>query len=338
MHHVVVTHHCSTLCSLPLLQNTAAKSTFPSCACLHLAQYEDFVDLRLTEAEKLFPEGLAGGGQGALERAASRSTSTALLNREAADALILSLDQFAAAAAAEGGEGEEGAPFGIKGTSSENWLKIYEARQYGTTSSAGKGEGEQGGDGDGAGGRAAGTGEAPPDGDDDDDGHDDIMGDVRAAAAEGAAAAAAAAEAVMAAAVTAAGNSGGEGSELEGQEGGEGTEKKAVLGSGPIWEEMKALAESKKKALKGVRRVGVRPGQVRPWPLGRCFVLLLLFSSCSRLFLLLLLLLTFVVYRWWRKIVLLFVGIFFTIVRGKKGFFNFVIPVESFAGPHSLTK
>ncbi|CAM9625695.1 unnamed protein product [Pylaiella littoralis] len=230
-------------------------------------KYEDFVDLRLKEAEKLFPEGLAGGGQGALERAASRGTSTALLRREAADALIHSLDDFAAAAAAEQEEEEGGAPFGIKGTSSENWRETCEARQYGMLASAGEGgEGDGGAGGENTG-MAAAARDSPHDGDGNDDDYDDIAGDVRAAAAEGAAAAvaaAAAAEAVMVAAVTAADNAGGEGSELEGGGGG-GAEtdkqEKVVLGSGPIWEEMKALAESKRKPLKGVRRVVVRPGQ-----------------------------------------------------------------------------
>ncbi|CAM9555392.1 unnamed protein product [Scytosiphon promiscuus] len=48
-------------------------------------KYDDFVDLRLTEAEKFYPEGPAGSGQGALERAAIRGSSTAILRREAGE-------------------------------------------------------------------------------------------------------------------------------------------------------------------------------------------------------------------------------------------------------------
>ncbi|CBN75983.1 conserved unknown protein [Ectocarpus siliculosus] len=210
-------------------------------------KYEDFFDLRLAEAETIFPEGLAGGGQGALERAMAGGTSTALLRREAADALIHSLDAFAPE------DGGAAPPFGIEGTSSENWRKVSEARQYGS---------QQDGGGSKADAATAAAAAASPDGEDQDhDGDDDdIIGDVTAAAAEGAAAAAAAAEAVKAAAraAAAAAAAGGEGPE---QEEGKGGEDKKVLGSGPVWEEMKALAESKRKPLKGVRRVVIQPGQ-----------------------------------------------------------------------------
>ncbi|CAM9389645.1 unnamed protein product [Ectocarpus sp. 8 AP-2014] len=215
-------------------------------------KYEDFFDLRLAEAETIFPEGLAGGGQGALERAMAGGTSTALLRREAADALIHSLDAFASE------DGGAAPPFGIEGTSSENWRKASEARQYGS---------QQDGGGSSADAATAAAAASPDDGGHDDDGDDDdIIGDVTAAAAEGAAAAAAAAEAVQAAAraaAAAAAAAGGEGAGGEGpeQEGGGGGEDKKVLGSGPVWEEMKALAESKRKPLKGVRRVVIQPGQ-----------------------------------------------------------------------------
>ncbi|CAM9378782.1 unnamed protein product [Ectocarpus sp. 6 AP-2014] len=215
-------------------------------------KYEDFFDLRLAEAETIFPEGLAGGGQGALERAMAGSTSTALLRREAADALIHSLDAFAPE------DGGAAPPFGIEGTSSENWRKASEARQYGSQQDGG------GSKADAATAAAAAAAVSPDNEDQDYDGDDDdIIGDVTAAAEEGAAAAAAAAEAVKgaaraAAAAAAAAAAGGEGPEQE--EGKEGEDKK-VLGSGPVWEEMKALAESKRKPLKGVRRVVIQPGQ-----------------------------------------------------------------------------
>lgn len=229
-------------------------------------QYEDFVDLRLTEAEKFYPEGPAGGEQGALERAMTRGTSTAILRREAGDALIHSIDGFASAEAAK-------APFGIEGTASDEWRKARQAReQRGSPSAGGGGEGvgADGGDGSEAEGVMGESASSSGDGAVEDD---DIVGDVRAAAAEGAAAAAAAAEAVSAAAVAAAGggaraedesaDGGGKGSE----EGGEGAQqKKPILGSGPIWEEMKALAHSKRKPLKDIRRVAVQPGQVRLQP------------------------------------------------------------------------
>lgn len=235
--------------------------------CSH-QQYPDFVDLRLAEADKLFPEGLAGGGQGALERATIRGASTALLQREAADALIHSLDDFAAAASTTGEaspEGSGGAAFGIEGTRSEKWRKNCEARHYGNPAPAAAGD--EDGDGEGMDGAEATAAE----GDESGDGEDDIVGDVRAAAAEGAAAAAAAAEAVTAAAMAAAGGgadntaSGDEADpEEEGAAEGDKKGKKEILGTGPIWEEMKALAESKRKALKGVRRVYVQSGQVCP--------------------------------------------------------------------------
>ncbi|CAM9200472.1 unnamed protein product, partial [Ectocarpus fasciculatus] len=213
-------------------------------------KYEDFFDLRLAEAETIFPEGLAGGGQGALERAMAGGTSTALLHREAADALIHSLDAFAPA---EDG-GAAAPPFGIEGTSSEKWRKASEARQSGTQQDGG------GSTADAA--MAAAAAASPDDGDQGDDDDDDIIGDVRAAAAEGAAAAAAAAEAVTAAArAAAAAAAGGEGEGGEKSEAGKEQKDKKVLGSGPVWEEMKALAESKRKPLKGVRRVVVQPGQ-----------------------------------------------------------------------------
>ncbi len=246
-------------CSLSRSISHAARFS-QSRGAMRPPQYEDFVDLRLAEAEKLFPEGLAGGGQGSLERARTRGTSTAVLRREAADALVHSLDGFAAAADA-GGAGAEGAaegapPFGIEGTSSEKWRKACDARQYGNPVAAGDEDGE---DGTGAAdASAAASAEDSPDDVDD----DDIVGDVRAAAAEGAAAAAAAAEAVTAAAVAAAGGDAGDDGGEEGSETGGGEGEKPVLGSGPIWEEMKALAESKRKPLKGVRRVVVQPGQV----------------------------------------------------------------------------
>ncbi|CAN0016865.1 unnamed protein product, partial [Hapterophycus canaliculatus] len=226
-------------------------------------QYEDFVDLRLTEADKLYPEGPAGSGQGALERAMTRGSSTAVLRREAAEALIHSIDGFAAAATGEAADA--GAPFGIEGTASDKWRKARQAReQRGSPSaSAGRGDGGAGGDGSEVAGE---TGESASGNEVDED--DDIVGDVRAAAAEGAAAAAAAAEAMSAAAVAAAGGGGpaedeaadGEGSEEGGGEEGA-QQKKTVLGSGPIWEEMRALAHSKRKPLKNVRRVSVQPGQ-----------------------------------------------------------------------------
>eukprot|EP00752_Nemacystus_decipiens_P003185 g2947.t1 len=217
-------------------------------------KYPDFVDLRLAEADKLFPEGLAGGGQGALERATTGGTSTAVLHREAADALIHSLDDFAAS------EGSDGAPFGIEGTRSEKWRKNCEARHYGNPAPAATGEedadSEEGMGGPEAAADGSGGGE-----------EDDIVGDVRAAAAEGAAAAAAAAEAVTAAAMAAAGGgpdnataSGDEADSKEEEAAGDKDGKK-ILGTGPIWEEMKALAESRRKPLRGVRRVYVQPGQ-----------------------------------------------------------------------------
>ncbi|CAM9789348.1 unnamed protein product, partial [Laminaria digitata] len=92
-------------------------------------KYKDFVDLRLEEVEKLFPEGLAGGAQGALERATIRGTSAALLRREAADALIQSLDGFAEAGAA-----------GIEGTGSEKWKVASKA--YSAVGKRGAGGGE----------------------------------------------------------------------------------------------------------------------------------------------------------------------------------------------------
>ncbi|CAM9408448.1 unnamed protein product [Ectocarpus sp. 13 AM-2016] len=214
-------------------------------------KYEDFFDLRLAEAETIFPEGLAGGGQGALERAMAGGTSTALLRREAADALIHSLDAFALQ------DGRAAPPFGIEGTSSENWRKASEARKYGSQQDGGGSKADA----------ATVAAASPADKDRDNAGDDDdIIGDVTAAAAEGAAAAAAAAEAVKAAAraaAEAAAAAGGEGAGGEGpeQEEGSGREDKKILGSGPVWEEMKALAESKRKPLKGVRRVVVQPGQ-----------------------------------------------------------------------------
>eukprot|EP00904_Undaria_pinnatifida_P004005 jgi/Undpi1/13605/HiC_scaffold_9.g03259.m1 len=194
-------------------------------------QYKDFVNLRLEEVEKLFPEGLAGGSQGALERATSRGTSAALLRREAADALIQSLDGFAEAGAT-----------GIEGTGSDKWKEI--SNVYSAAAKKRGAEGEQEGCGEEEGGGGG-------------------IGDVAAAAAEGVAAAAAAAEAAEAAASAVAApaaagmEAGGQGDTADG----EGVEEKKVLGDGPIWAEMKALAESKRKPLKGVARVRVRPGQ-----------------------------------------------------------------------------
>lgn len=191
------------------------------------------MNLRLEEVEKLFPEGLAGGSQGALERATSRGTSAALLRREAADALIQSLDGFAEAGAT-----------GIEGTGSDKWKEI--SNVYSAAAKKRGAEGEQEGCGEEEGGGGG-------------------IGDVAAAAAEGVAAAAAAAEAAEAAASAVAApaaagmEAGGQGDTADG----EGVEEKKVLGDGPIWAEMKALAESKRKPLKGVARVRVRPGQVR---------------------------------------------------------------------------
>ena len=160
-------------------------------------------------------------------------------------------------------------PFGIEGTRSEKWRKNCEARQYGkpTPGAAGEEDGDWQGDGVGGDEAAAAAGDAL------DDGNDDIVGDIRAAAAEGAAAAAAAAEAMSAAAAAAAGGAtdntatGAEADpEDEGAAEGGQAGKKEILGTGPIWEEMKALAESKRRPLKGVLRVTVKPGQVCPWP------------------------------------------------------------------------
>lgn len=184
--------------------------------------------------------------------------------------MILSIDGFAAAAAegAASREGSGGAPFGIEGTFSEKWRKTCEERQYNSPAPAAAGEEDRDNDGmDGTAAAAAGgaaVGDAP------DEDEDDIVGDVRAAAAEGAAAAAAAAEAVTAATMAAAGggtNNAASGDEADVEKEGataQGDEKgkKEILGTGPIWEEMKALAESKRRPLKGVRRVTVRSGQV----------------------------------------------------------------------------
>lgn len=165
------------------------------------------MDLRVQEAEIIFPEGLAGGSCGGLERSTSRGTPTALLRREAADALIMSLD----------GYGDAGTP-GIKGTSSEEWRARHSRAKNDVDAEEGVGVGS---------------------------------GDAEAATVDAESAAETRAEA-------GAGGAGG-GSE-EGEEG-EQTEK--VLGSGQVWEEMKALAESRRKPLKGVRPVTVQPGQVR---------------------------------------------------------------------------
>lgn len=183
----------------------------------------------------LFPEGLAGGTQGGLERATTRGVPVALLRREAADALIHSLDGFA-----DGGEA------GIEGTSGEKWREYKQLQQTGAGTAK---EGKEGG-------------QKEPELE---------LGDVQAAAAEAEAAAAAVAEAdakkVKAAAeveedkVAAAGEAAAD--EADGAGSGGAGEK--VLGSGPIWEEMKALAESKRKPLKGVRHVVVQPRQVRTW-------------------------------------------------------------------------
>lgn len=164
------------------------------------------MDLRLQEVEKLFPEGLAGGSCGGLERATSRGTPAALLRREAADALIMTLDGYA-----------EAGPPGIKGTSSEQWR----ARNSGVKT--GVDAAQEGGDVVGLGGAETAT-----------------------------------ADAVAAVATPAEAGAGAETAEEGGEE-----KKDKVLGSGPIWEEMKALAESKRKPLKGVRPVTVQPGQVR---------------------------------------------------------------------------
>lgn len=185
----------------------------------------------------MYPEGLAGQSQGALARAINRGTPAALLRREAADALIYALDGFAA-----GGEA------GIEGTASDKWKKLRQTGSYGVSGEGGN-EHEPGKDGVGY------------------EEDDLVLGDVQAAAAEAVAAAeameaeaeatrAAEAEKRKAAVAAAAAEA------ADRKEGSEEQEAK-VLGSGPIWEEMKALAESKRRPLKGVRKVLTEPRQVR---------------------------------------------------------------------------
>ncbi|CAN0221593.1 unnamed protein product [Ascophyllum nodosum] len=185
-------------------------------------KYLDFVDLRLEEEERLFPEGLAGGCQGALERATNRGISASLLRREAADALIQALDEFAA-----------GGAEGIEGTASDKWVQLRKTRSYGSGGERGD---DQGSAENGV-------------------GHDKEevleVGDVRAAAAEAKRAVEAAQKEAVLAAAAAAINA----EESSGDQGAK------VLGSGPIWEEMKTLAESNRRPLKGAQKVETGPHQ-----------------------------------------------------------------------------
>lgn len=196
--------------------------------------------MRLDEKEKFFPEGLAGETQGALERAKSMGIPTALIRREAAEALILSLDGFA----------EAGDASGIEGTMSKKWQKIKLARQKCVNGEESVGDDSEGSDSVS---------------EDDDQLIDVGFGDVGAAAAEAKAAAAAAVAAVAAAAapVTVDANIGEVSVECAAEESAEeDKDGKKILGSGPIWNEMKVLAESKRKGLKDVRSVRLQPGQV----------------------------------------------------------------------------
>ena len=220
-----------------LLRKQLYYAQLPHLSSPLLCQYLDFVDLRLEEEERLFPEGLAGGCQGALERATNRGISASLLRREAADALIQALDEFAA-----------GGAEGIEGTASDKWVQLRKTRSYGSGGERGD---DQGSAENGV-------------------GHDKEevleVGDVRAAAAEAAAAAAAAAaeaeakravEAAQKEAVLAAAAAAINAEESSGDQGAK------VLGSGPIWEEMKTLAESNRRPLKGAQKVETGPHQVR---------------------------------------------------------------------------